>query len=383
MELTWVIAGGGTGGHVTLGLALAEVIQQRGDRAIFIGSDRSLEARLVPEAGFELIPLPSSQVMGRSLLGRLQGVLGILRLLVRARRELGRAKADIVISVGGYAAMPAVLAAVTRRTAIAVVEPNAIPGRANRLAGRFAKRVFLGFERARPFFHGSSDRVQCVGVPLRQRLISSLAERSADRTPTAPYHLFVFGGSQGAKQINDAVVQALPRLREMPLQIFHQVGEADLERVRKAFEQAGVDGEVVPFESDMPSRYAWADLAVCRAGALTLAELALAGLPALLVPYPYAADDHQTANVLELEKAGAAKPLAGLRKTGDEGDPESDTSGEQLADAVAELLAEPQRLTQMRDAARRWAKPEAARTIVDDCARLLGAGKDRLGAGAA
>lgn len=362
MALTWVIAGGGTGGHVTLGLALAEVIAERGDTAIFIGSDRSLEARLVPEAGFELVPLPSPQVMGRSLFGRLKGVLGILGLVARARRELSRVNADIVISVGGYAAMPPVLAAVTRRTPIAVVEPNAIPGRANRVAARFAKRVFIGFEGAAALLGGSSDRVRCVGVPLRQRLLQALAKRDADRTREAPFRLFVFGGSQGAKQINDAVIEALPRLREMPLTIFHQSGEAELKRVSTAFRDARVEGVVVPFESDMPKRYRWADVALCRAGALTLAELSLAGLPALLVPYPHAADDHQSANARELEAAGAAKLLGGLTEG---------VAGDRLADAVADLLSDPQRLQQMSDAAREWARPDTSRDIVADCAQLV------------
>ena len=231
MALTWVIAGGGTGGHVTLGLALAEAVSERGDRAVFIGSDRSLEARLVPEAGFELIPLPSPQVMGRSALGRIRGLLGILRLVSRARRELADMAADVVLSVGGYAAMPAVFAALTRRTPIAVVEPNAIPGRANRVAARFARRTFVGFEGASSLLGGSRsdpERVRCVGVPLRKRLIAALADGTgAQRDLEAPFHLFVFGGSQGARQINDAVIEALPRLGKASLEIFHQCGEPE------------------------------------------------------------------------------------------------------------------------------------------------------------
>ena len=365
MALTWVIAGGGTGGHVTLGLALAEVMKERGDRVLFIGSDRSLEARLVPEAGFELVPLPSPQVMGRSVFGRISGVLGILRLVARARSELKRVSADAVISVGGYAAMPSVLAAAVTRTKLAVVEPNAVPGRANRVAARFAGRVFIAFEGAAKWLGGGSKKLQLVGVPLRQRLLRSIGEQPAhDAKP--PFHLFVFGGSQGAKQINDAVIEALPRLSQAQVEIFHQAGEADQERVARAYSEAGVDGEVVAFESDMPSRYSWADLAVCRAGALTLAELALAGLPALLVPYPHAADDHQTANARELEAAGAARLLSGLDE-----DP-----GGSLAGAALELLGNPEALRAMSDCARRWARGEASREIVEACAGMLGTGAE-------
>ena len=367
MALTFVIAGGGTGGHVTLGLALAEAMRARGDRVLFIGSDRSLEARLVPQAGFELVALPSPQVMGRSLLGRASGVLGILRLVSRARREFKRCKADFVISVGGYAAMPSVLAAVTTRTPLAVVEPNAVPGRANRVGARFAKCVFTAFEGAAKWLGGPSERLQCVGIPLREQLVQSIAGADA-REPKAPFHLFVFGGSQGAVQINDAVIEALPRLTEAQVEIFHQAGEADRERVANAYSEAGVDGEVVAFESDMPSRYRWADLAVCRAGALTLAELALAGLPALLVPYPHAADDHQTANARELEAVGAARLLTGLDQPG--------RAGDRLANAALELLADPERLRDMGEAARRWARPDTAAQIVASCAALVGAGTE-------
>jgi UDP-N-acetylglucosamine--N-acetylmuramyl-(pentapeptide) pyrophosphoryl-undecaprenol N-acetylglucosamine transferase len=361
MALTWVIAGGGTGGHVTLGLALAEVMHERGDRVLFIGSDRSLEARLVPEAGFELVPLPSPQVMGRSIAGRISGVLGILRLVARARQEMKRVSADVVVSVGGYAAMPSVLAAALTRTPLAVVEPNAVPGRANRVAARFASRIFIAFQGAAKWL-GNSKKIQCVGVPLRQRLLQSIGEQKQDDAEPAS-HLFVFGGSQGAKQINDAVIAALPRLCEAGVEIFHQAGEADLERVTRAYSEAGVDGQVVAFESDMPSRYRWADLAVCRAGALTLAELALAGLPALLVPYPHAADDHQTANARELEAAGAARLLTGL----------DEDAGASLSHAALELLGDPDALRRMHDAAQRWARPQSSREIIERCAQMLGA----------
>jgi UDP-N-acetylglucosamine--N-acetylmuramyl-(pentapeptide) pyrophosphoryl-undecaprenol N-acetylglucosamine transferase len=368
MGLSWVIAGGGTGGHVTPALALGEVIAKRGDRVLFIGSDRGLEARLVPQAGFELVALPSRQVMGRGVAGRAAGALAILAATFRARREIARAHADLVVSVGGYAAMPTVIAAVTRHTPLALVEPNAIPGRANRLAARFSQRIFVGFEAAAPRLASrggrrSAGRVRCLGIPLRETLVAAFDEASQTRRPSPPYHLLVFGGSQGARQINEAVMAALPRLADLPIEIFHQAGESDREAVAAAYAEAGVPGQVVAFEPDMPARYRWADLALCRAGALTVAELALAGLPSLLVPYPYAADDHQAANARELEQAGAAVRL--------DGPGEMALSGDRLADALGELLCEPERLVAMRGAASGLARPRAAQDVVEECVRMF------------
>jgi len=368
MGLSWVIAGGGTGGHVTPALALGEVISKRGDRVLFIGSDRGLEARLVPQAGFELVALPSRQVMGRGVAGRAAGALAILAATFRARREIARAHADLVVSVGGYAAMPTVIAAVTRHTPLALVEPNAIPGRANRLAARFCQRIFVGFEAAAPRLASrggrqSAGRVRCLGIPLRETLVAAFEEASQARRPSPPYHLLVFGGSQGARQINEAVMAALPRLADLPIEIFHQAGESDREGVAAAYAEAGVPGQVVAFERDMPARYRWADLALCRAGALTVAELALAGLPSLLVPYPYAADDHQAANARELEQVGAAVRL--------DGPGEAALSGDRLADALDELLCEPERLVAMRGAASRLARPRAAQDVVEECVRMF------------
>jgi len=366
MKLSWVVAGGGTGGHVTPALALGEVISKRGDRVLFIGSDRGLEAELVPKAGFELIALPSRQVAGRGVFGRAAGALTILAAARRARRELARVDADVVVSVGGYAAMPAVVAAAVRRTPLALLEPNAVPGRANRLAARFCRRVFVGFETAAEQLKGGGgeQKLRCVGIPLREALVTAFEKPASARRPEPPYHLLIFGGSQGARQINEAVMAALPRLAELPLEIFHQAGEQDRERVAAAYSEANVSGQVVAFEHDMPARYRWADVAVCRAGALTIAELALAGLPALLVPYPHAADDHQAANARELARAGAALRL-------DEPG-ELTLSGQRLIDTLGGLLAEPERLVAMRAAAAGLARPQAAREIVEECVRMLG-----------
>jgi UDP-N-acetylglucosamine--N-acetylmuramyl-(pentapeptide) pyrophosphoryl-undecaprenol N-acetylglucosamine transferase len=360
-RVRWIVAGGGTGGHVTLALALAERIAECGDRVLCVGGRHGLEGRLVPAAGFDLETLPASQVMGRGPLGRLRGLWDVARGALAARGVLRRFDPQIVLSVGGYAAVPAVAAAASRRTPLALVEPNAIPGRANRMTGRFAKRVFLAFDDAAPAFR--AETVRMLGAPLRRALVEAFASPEPRRIPTPPVRLLVFGGSQGARQINDALLAALPSLDPGAIEVAHQTGEADRPRVAEAYAGSGIRADVFAFDPDMPRRYRWADLALCRAGAITVAELALAGLPALLVPYPHAADDHQTANARSLDRAGAARLL----------DPHT-LDGKVLGDALGALLAEPERLADMGRRARELARPQAARDIVEECRALVAPG---------
>jgi len=358
MALRWAIAGGGTGGHVTPALALGEAIRERGDEVLFIGSDRGLEARLVPQAGFSLVALRSRQVMGRGALGRAAGGAALLLATLPALAALRRFRTDLVISVGGYASLPAALAARLLRRPLVLVEPNAVPGRVNRLCARAAKLVFTGFESA-GFPALPRDRVRCVGIPLRRSLVEAFRTPRPPAAEARPLRLLVFGGSQGARQINEAMIDALPGLSEIGIEVFHQTGEADRERVADAYAKSGIGAVVAAFEPDMPARYLWADVALCRAGALTVAELALAGLPSLLVPYPHAADDHQRANARELENAGAARCLdAGT------------LSGEQLARELLAMAQQPRALAEMAEAARRRARPDAAQEIVSQCAAL-------------
>ncbi|HEB89092.1 MAG TPA: undecaprenyldiphospho-muramoylpentapeptide beta-N-acetylglucosaminyltransferase [Deltaproteobacteria bacterium] len=355
MTKRWIIAGGGTGGHVTPALALGEAIAERGDEILFVGSSHGLESRLVPEAGFRLELMPSEQFMGRNLPGRLRGGVSILRSVGTARGILRRFRADAVLSVGGYAAMPTALAAWMARCPLFLVEPNAIPGRVNRLTARLARIVFVGFEATRDALP-SGTRSVCLGVPLRRALRRAFAGERKTELPGSPLRILVFGGSQGSRQLNEVVPEALSRLARNAVEVFHQTGEADRESVAKRYAELGIPAEITAFERDMPGRYAWADLAICRAGALTIAELALAGMPALLVPYPFAADDHQTANARALEEAGAARCL----------DPRP-LDPTALAQAIAELIASPGRLVLMREAAARLARPDAANAIVEHC----------------
>ncbi len=359
--LRFVLAGGGTGGHVTMALALGEAIRDAGDEVLFVGGEHGLEGRLVPEAGFELVRLPAAQVMGRGALGRLRGLALLARGALAARGVLARFAPHAVVSVGGYAAVPALVAALLRRTPVALVEPNAIPGRTHRVAAPFARRIYLGFEAARRAFAraDAAGRVRVAGVPLRRALVEAFASPAASAPADGPLHLLVFGGSQGARQINDALIDALPRLDPARIRIAHQTGETDRERVAAAYTDAGFEADVFPFDPDMPARYRRADLALCRSGAITVAELALAGLPALLVPYPYAADDHQTANARALADVDAARLVDAQA-----------LDGKVLADALAPLVADRQTLLAMGRRARERARPHAAQEIATDCRTL-------------
>jgi len=357
----WVVAGGGTGGHVTPALALAERIVARGDAVLLLGSERGIEKTLVPEAGFQLETLASGQIMGKGMFARASAAFAIARGCVAAWRTLGAHDSAIVVSVGGYASVPAVVAALLRRRPFALVEPNARPGRANRAAARFAERIFVQFEEAAVALAPDDGRASAPGIPLRSALVAAFSGAPPRRPPEPPYRLLVFGGSQGAHQINEAMMEAAPSLVRHQIRIFHQTGTADRERVGAAYAAAGIDAEVVDFEHDMPRRYREADLALCRAGALTVAELAMAGLPALLVPYPYAADDHQSANARALADAGAARVLASRPLP----------SAEVVA-SVEALFASPEALRAMSAAASKLARPDAAERIVESCAELLG-----------
>lgn len=357
----WAVAGGGTGGHVTPALALAERIVARGDEVVLIGSPHGLETRLVPAAGFELVTLPAQQIMGRGPLARVRAVLEIVRGTIAARHALRARRIEIVLSVGGYASVPAACAAVATGIPLALVEPNAEPGRANRLAARFAKRLFVQFERAAQRLARPGDpRVATFGIPLRAELVQAFEKTPPRRAPNAPFALLVFGGSQGARQLNDVMIELAPRLDPARLRIVHQTGEADRERVADAYARAELSAEVVAFAPDMPRRYREADFALCRAGALTVAELAMAGLPALLVPYPYAADDHQSANAEALSAAGAARIL-----------PSRPLSSEDVLRELTAFCDAPEALRAMSEAASKLARPDAALRIVEACAGLL------------
>ncbi len=366
MSGAFVISGGGTGGHVTPALALGEALRERGERVLFVGGERGIERRLVPEAGFELATLDARPLLGRGPLARAAALLALARAVLAARRLLKAHAARLVIAVGGYASAPAALAAVLSRKPMVLVNTDAVPGLANRLLARFATRIFVGWPgAAEPF--GGGARVEVTGVPLRAalRLAFSEGEKPGCKGPGLParderLHLFAFGGSQGARQINDALLAAIPALDPARVSVVHQTGEGDRARVEAAWCAAGFDALVTAFERDMPSRYRWADLVVCRAGAISVAELALAGRASLLLPLAHVGGGEQFANALELERAGAARVL----------DSKSLEQATFTRELVA-LLEEPSRLRTMGQKALLLGRPDAAEAIAAACLRLL------------
>jgi UDP-N-acetylglucosamine--N-acetylmuramyl-(pentapeptide) pyrophosphoryl-undecaprenol N-acetylglucosamine transferase len=389
MSGAFVISGGGTGGHVTPALALGEALREHGERVLFVGGERGIEKRLVPEAGFELATLDARPLLGRGPLARAAALLALARAALAARSLLKAHGARLVIAVGGYASAPAALAAVLSRTPMVLVNTDAVPGLANRLLARFARRIFVGWPGAAEAF-GDGARVEVTGVPLRAALRRAFAiesegekpqckgpeleadleaaSRAASRRRAEPrederLHLFAFGGSQGARQINDALLAAIPALDPARVSVVHQTGESDRARVEAAWRAAGFDALVTAFERDMPSRYRWADLVVCRAGAISVAELALAGRASLLLPLAHVGGGEQFANARELERAGAARVL----------DSKSLSQATFTRELVA-LLEEPSLLRTMGSHAARLGRPDAAEAIAAACRRLVEGG---------
>jgi UDP-N-acetylglucosamine--N-acetylmuramyl-(pentapeptide) pyrophosphoryl-undecaprenol N-acetylglucosamine transferase len=358
----FVISGGGTGGHVTPALALGEALRRQGERTLFVGTERGIEKRLVPDAGFELVTLDARPVIGRGPLARAGALLALVRATLRARRLLRERGASVVIAVGGYASVPAALAAALSRIPVVLVNTDAVPGLANRVLARFATRIFVGWPGAAAAF-GAGPRVEVCGVPLREALRQAFAASTREEKPASDeqLHLFAFGGSQGARQLNDALLAALPALDPARVSVVHQTGESDYARVEAGWRAAGFDAVVTAFERDMPSRYRWADLVVCRAGAISVAELALAGRPALLIPLAHVGGGEQFANARELERAGAARVLDSRELSHDE------FTRELLA-----LLDDPSLLRAMGSRAAALARPDAADTIATRCRALAG-----------
>ncbi len=356
MALVVVLAGGGSAGHVVPALALAEAILKADPetRVHFIGTRGGQEERLVPGAGYPLEAVPSRPMLGRSPLAMLRALVALARGVWVARRLLREMGAQLVIGTGGYASVPAVLAAVTRGIPTALIEPNARPGRANRLLGRFARRVCVQFEDALPYF--PEGRALRLGFPVREIPRSNGGSEDGLR-------VLVMGGSQGARSINRAWTAGLPRLRG--LRITHQTGKLDYDEVRAAYDRAGLEAEVAPFYDDMPTRLAQTDLLVARAGASTIAELCMAGVASVLVPLPLA-DDHQLANARELERAAACAVVR------------NDQAPEMLIDEVLRLASDPVARHRLADAAAARAQPDAASRIWRNCRELArGAREDR------
>jgi len=358
-----VIAGGGTGGHLYPGIAVArELVSRSPDASVsFAGTSRGIEARVVPREGFALDVIRSRGLKGKSIVDRAHGLLLIPLGVADAWRIVSRRRPALVIGVGGYSSGPVVLVAALRRVPTMLLEQNAVPGLTNRLLAPMVQAAAVTFESTRAFF-GSKAFVS--GNPVRPEFFETVGpetESVADGRALIT-RVLVFGGSQGAHAINLAMVEAAAELAAggSHLRVTHQTGERDVETVRVAYREAGLTAEVEPFLYDMGQRLAQADLIVCRAGATTLAEITAAGKPAILIPLPSATDEHQRKNAETLAAAGAGELL--LQK---------DLTGHVLAQRILTLASDHDARTRMSAAARAMARPDAARVIVDRALELV------------
>jgi UDP-N-acetylglucosamine--N-acetylmuramyl-(pentapeptide) pyrophosphoryl-undecaprenol N-acetylglucosamine transferase len=352
-----MIMAGGTGGHVFPALALARVLRAHSRNVIWLGTRRGLEARVVPADGFAIEWLPVSGMRGKGLVSLLASPFMLCRSLWEALRIMRRHRPAVVVGLGGFVAGPGGLAAWLCRRPLLIHEQNAIAGFTNRLLSHLAREVLTAF----PAAFAGNRKARLIGNPVRADIagLPRPEDRFAGRS--GPLRLLVVGGSLGAMRLNQAVPQALARLAAdgLGVDVRHQAGEKHIEAARAAYAGAAVQGEVTAFIADMADALGWADLVICRAGALTIAELAATGVGAILVPYPHAVDDHQTHNAQFLVDAGAAQRVADATLT-----------GESLAGLLRPLLADRARLLAMASAARAVARTDAAERLYQACLQV-------------
>ena len=346
---TFAMAGGGTGGHVIPSIAVARVLKQIGHEVFFVGTRQGMEAKLVPAAGFHIDWIETSAL---KRVGWRQTLTTVTRLpfsIWDARGLLSKRKTAAVFSMGGYVAAPVMAAARMLALPMTIMEPNAVPGVTNRRLGRMARKVLVTFEDAKRYF--PQPDVEVTGLPVRSEFFE-IANKVAGKLT-----VLVTGGSQGSRTLNQACEQAWPWLKN--IRLIHQTGAAHYEAIAQRFETSGVDGVVVPFLQDMPQTFSEVDVVVCRAGAGAVSELAAAGKPSILVPFPYAADDHQAKNAHAFERIGAARFVR-----------DQDMTGQRLVAEVESLTQE--NLRTMSTAARTFARPGAARRAAEILIEMAG-----------
>lgn len=360
-----IIAGGGTGGHLFPGIAVAEELRLRnpGCRIVFVSSGRPLEERVLSASGFEKAVIPVEGIKGRGTMAKLKSLAMLPPGFARAVMLLLRIRPDVVVGMGGYSAGPVVLGAWMFRFHRVICEQNRLPGITNRILARFAQRVYVSFPDT--FDNIPAEKRVLTGNPVRRRIREALIAGdnggSPGPDPSDRFTVLILGGSQGAHGINAALVHALDELGEKAHYHFiHQSGTADADAVAAAYREKGFSAVVAPFFEDMAEIYRGADLVICRAGATTVAEIAVAGKAAIFVPFPHAADDHQMFNALHLVEAGAAEMI-----------PEKDLSGKDVAEKIAFYRRDHKKLTAMQVAMKEFGRPDAARKIIDDISRLV------------
>jgi UDP-N-acetylglucosamine--N-acetylmuramyl-(pentapeptide) pyrophosphoryl-undecaprenol N-acetylglucosamine transferase len=348
-----LIMAGGTGGHVFPALAVANVLRDRGVAVVWLGVPGSMESRLVPANGFPIEWVRVAGIRGKGLAAWLLAPLRIVKAVAQAMGVLRRVQPRSVLGAGGYVSGPGGIAAWLLRVPLLIHEQNAVAGLTNRWLARLATQVLEGF----PHSFGPGARARTIGNPVRAEIAALPEPRARFAGRESRARLLVFGGSQGAMRLNSVVPQALARVAaEIRPQVRHQTGARGLEAARAAYGDARVEAEVLPFIDDMAEALSWADLAVCRAGAMTIAELQAAGLGAIFVPLPIATDDHQTKNAEVMVRSGAARVIQ-----------ERDLTPERLGEAISELVADRARLLTMADAARGSRVIDAAAQLADFC----------------
>jgi len=352
VTLRFLMTGGGTGGHVFPALAVARVLRQRGHTVRFLGTAEGLEAKLVPQAGFEIDFIRIGGLNRVGVMRQLRTLAQLPASVFSAMGVLRRQKPAAVFSMGGYVAGPVMLAALLCRVPLVVMEPNAVPGFANRRVARYVDKALVGFSDTTRWF--PKDRTEITGLPVRQEFFD-IAGKAA-KVEGGLFTVLITGGSRGARTLNRASRESWVLFRDhrVPFRLIHQTGAVEHERLASEFAASGLEGEVVPFIQDMASAFSRSDLIVGRAGAGAVAEIAAAGMPSLLVPLPFAADDHQRKNAEALVDAGAARIVL-----------DNELTGERLFREVEELRNHPHRLADLRRQVRRFAKPGAAERAAD------------------
>ena len=354
-----LIAAGGTGGHIYPGIAVAQEIMRRDadSKVRFVGTPRGLETRLVPQAGFELSLIDSAGLKNVGRMAQMRGMVLLPKSFGAAWNVMRQFRPDVVVGAGGYVSGPVVMTAALTNRRTLVMESNALPGWTNRVLARFVDRAAVSFEQALPFFLGKGV---VTGNPVRREFF----EIPPKRREPGRFSVLIFGGSQGARAINEGMVTALPSLESLKstLRIKHQTGPADLEKVKSAYLDAGwgEQADVRSYIDNMMADFAAADLVICRAGATTTAELIAAGKASIMIPFPFAADDHQRKNAEALEAAGASRMIL-----------QQDASGERLAKEIGALVQAPQELDRMEQASRELAHGDSAASVVNIIEQLI------------
>jgi UDP-N-acetylglucosamine--N-acetylmuramyl-(pentapeptide) pyrophosphoryl-undecaprenol N-acetylglucosamine transferase len=356
-----IIAAGGTGGHIFPGVAIAREFERRDQSAVilFVGTARGLETKIVPREGFDLELIRVGALKGVSVFERIKSLAGLPTSFLAALRILKRFKPDVVIGVGGYSSGPTLLMAALSRIPTMIVEPNAMPGFTNRMLARFVDAAALSFADAQKYF---GDRGVVTGNPVRVDF-AGLTRKAR----TEQLNLLIFGGSQGARAINKAMIDALPLLEAQKnrLAITHQTGEADFEMVKRGYADAGFrNAEAKPFIHDMADQFERADVLICRSGATTAAEVAAAGKAAIFIPFPFATDDHQRRNAEAFERVGAGRMI--LQK---------DLTPERLAEELSRLIEHPEEIDRMEESSRGLGRADSTERAVDLAMSLM---KERI-----